>query len=204
MKVLILSKTNMGSICCIGGMKLNNGNYVRLLSPTGYGQPCDKYQINDVWDIEYNLPNKSVPPHVEDIYITKATFLEHLEDISVKDFIKKYNTVIWEGAADNIFDGCIKWTDNGTGYIDKDNIPKNSVGFWISDRNITRQDYQGVRYSYLNIKGRRNFKYVGTQEPIQMIPKGTLLRVSLARWWSSNIDDDKKCFLQLSGWYNIT
>lgn len=33
------------------------------------------------------------------------------------------------------------------------------------------------------------------------MPKGTLVRLSLARWWSPNQGRDKRCYLQLSGFY---
>ena len=45
-------------------------------------------------------------------------------------------------------------------------------------------------------------KYVGLQPTEDIIPKGTLLRVSLARWWSPNdVEVENRCYLQLSGWY---
>ena len=40
--------------------------------------------------------------------------------------------------------------------------------------------------------------------PIKVIPAGTLVRVSLARWWrpeDSEPNFEERCYLQLSGWY---
>lgn len=48
---------------------------------------------------------------------------------------------------------------------------------------------------------RRNIKFVGFQNPLDIIPAGTLIRVFLARWWASPNDNERRCYLQLSGWY---
>ncbi|MFH1320564.1 MAG: hypothetical protein ABII90_07920 [Bacteroidota bacterium] len=64
-----------------------------------------------------------------------------------------------------------------------------------------RKDYNDkVRYSY-PIRW-RNISYVGFQNPVDKIPAGTLVRISLARWWSPN-EDEERCYLQLSGWYDL-
>ena len=45
--------------------------------------------------------------------------------------------------------------------------------------------------------------YVGFADPIERIPKGALVRVSLARWWRPDDapDMEERCYLQLSGWF---
>lgn len=48
--------------------------------------------------------------------------------------------------------------------------------------------------------------YVGFEPAVDLIPKGTLVRVSLARWWrphDSPPDMEERCYLQLSGWYEV-
>ena len=47
-----------------------------------------------------------------------------------------------------------------------------------------------------------NIPFVGFQSPIGLIPANTLVRVSLARWWANN-NDEERCYLQLSGWYDV-
>lgn len=44
--------------------------------------------------------------------------------------------------------------------------------------------------------------YVGFQNEIDTITTGSLVRLSLARWWTKNNSVDKRCYLQLSGWFN--
>lgn len=97
------------------------------------------------------------------------------------------------------------WTDNGSGYISKNGeIPDNSVGFWISDRNLKKRiAFDKVRYNYPVENGWRSLPYVGFEEPVETIPAGTLIRVSLARWWDTNGKTEDRCSSQLSGWYNL-
>ncbi|MFI3197287.1 MAG: hypothetical protein QX196_03085, partial [Methylococcaceae bacterium] len=48
-----------------------------------------------------------------------------------------------------------------------------------------------------------SFPFVGSVDTIETISKGTLLRVSLTRWWSPNPNRIKKrCYCQLSGWFD--
>ncbi len=46
-----------------------------------------------------------------------------------------------------------------------------------------------------------NIPYAGVTQAIQRIPKGTLIRVSLARWWNKDDKTEERCYLQLSGFY---
>ncbi|MGB0950131.1 MAG: hypothetical protein ACPGU0_08515, partial [Marinirhabdus sp.] len=141
----------------------------------------------------------------EDILVQSKTDKGKLKaETTVKDFIQKNNIPIWEGHPDCLFDNLIRWTDRGSGYIDKEGgIPAYSVGFWISDNDLKRRDYNGVRYQYPQSIGWRSIKFKGYQKPVNIIPAGTLIRVSLARWKSLKQDESPKCWLQLSGWYNL-
>jgi hypothetical protein len=111
---------------------------------------------------------------------------------------------LWRGNPDNLFNSQIDFTSNGSGFISSSKgTPNLSVGFWISDKDLTRRDFSGkVRYNYPSTGNWRSVTYVGKEAPIDAIPAGTLMRVSLARWWSPNDSDaEEKCYLQLSGWY---
>ena len=67
---------------------------------------------------------------------------------------------------------------------------------FITKRNISKYQTDDPWSSEIQIK------YVGLQPTEDIIPKGTLLRVSLARWWSPNdVEVENRCYLQLSGWY---
>lgn len=205
--VLILSKTKMNNgQVCIGGLTLN-GKYVRLLDRNGNNQPENTdLSPKQAWEIDFIEKSNNVPPHVEDILVQSRIRQGRLKaEITIKDFIEKRNIPIWRGSPDVLFDKLIQWTGNGSGYIDKQNgIPNHSVGFWISDRDLRRDDYKdNIRYQYPSNIGRRSVKFKGLEYPVDVIPAGTLLRVSLARWVSFSEDEKPKCWLQLSGWYDL-
>lgn len=205
MECVILAKTRMTEgYVCVGGLLLN-GRMIRLLDENGYNQPVDtEFSIGDVWDIEFSNKWNIRPPHVEDVLVGSINFLDKsIENLS--QYIQGIENIpIWRGAPDNLFEGLLRWTSGGSGYISEDTgIPNFSVGFWISNQDLTYKDFYGPRFQYPNIGfGWRSFKYVGTEENIpNSLSAGTLLRVSLARWWSDDEGTEERCYLQLSGWY---
>lgn len=109
---------------------------------------------------------------------------------------------MWQGAPSNLFDSCLCFTGSGRGFIAaQTGVPANSAGFWISDRDLVEMPAEagGIFYEYSNA---RQVKYVGLIETLSNIPAGTLLRVSLARWWKpEDVEIEERCYLQLSGWY---
>jgi hypothetical protein len=204
MDVIIVSKTHMLSAACVGGV-LANGRFVRLLKSDGYNQDSNTdYQVGEVYTIKFSEKTDKIPPHIEDILVETMKYKFTFSPIEkmVNYLFKKLNVKIWRGSTEILFDEKLKWTNSGSGYISESGeIPDNSVGFWISDKDLTRRDFRGkVRYSY-PIRW-RNITFVGFQNPVDKIPAGTLVRVSLARWWSPD-EDEEKCFLQLSGWYGL-
>lgn len=204
--VLILSKTQMNNNqVCVGGLTLK-GRYVRLLDENGNNQPENTdFAPKQAWEIEFVERPNNVAPHVEDILVHSRTRKGRLKDkITIKDFIEKRNIPIWRGHPDELFNRLIQWTPSGSGYINRDGgVPGHSVGFWISDRDLRRKDYKGIRYQYPSSSGWRSIKFKGLEEPVDIIPAGTLIRVSLARWHTFNDDEQPKCWLQLSGWYDL-
>jgi hypothetical protein len=205
MDVIILSKTHMNhGKCCVGGLA-DNGEYVRLLTNIGENQPENTpFKIRQIWSIEYEYRHNNIHPHIEDVLIQSKSFIGDLKpNFKVIDIIKERKSKIWYGSPNNLFDELIKWTSGGSGYINKDSVPDHSVGFWISNKDLIRRDYNGVRYSYPSENSWRSLKFVGLEDPISNIPAGTLIRVSLARWWKQDANTEDRCFLQLSGWYDI-
>jgi hypothetical protein len=218
MDVIIVSKTHMHSAACIGGV-LANGKFVRLLDEYGHNQDVNtSMNVGDVYTIFFNEREDKRPPHIEDILVLKMKFKFSFSPVEkmIEYLREKLKVKIWEGGTEVVFDGKIKWTQSGSGYISEScETPENSVGFWISDKPLTRRDYQGkVKYSYPPInsvdKGFiverqwRSLPFVGFQSPVDTIPAGTLVRLSLARWWSPEDSDvEERCYLQLSGWYGL-
>ena len=204
MDVIIVAKTHMSNAICVGGV-LANGRLVRLLNENGYNQDSDtKIEIGEVYTISFSERVERKPPHTEDILVHSMAYKFTFDSIEkmVRYLTSEINIRIWKGSSDVLFDGKLLWTSGGSGYISKSGeIPDNSVGFWIPDKDLNRKDFnEKVRYSY-PLRW-RNISFVGCQNPVDKIPAGTLVRVSLARWWSPN-DDEERCYLQLSGWYGL-
>ncbi|MEI7847162.1 MAG: hypothetical protein WCK35_15290 [Chloroflexota bacterium] len=207
MEVLIVSKTQMtNNHVCVGGVEIHNLKSVRLLEAGRHNPFSDTpYSIGDIWDFQYNYCESVEPPHVEDVIIQD------------KRLMSKNNSVIalvgskispWCGKPDVLFDGNLSFTSTGKGYVsEKGKRPDHSTGFWISDKTLQMQTnaYNGRhQYYYHDSLGNRVLPYVGIETPINFIPQGTLLRVSLARWWrpEDSPDEELRCYLQLSGFYN--
>ena len=65
-----------------------------------------------------------------------------------------------------------------------------STCFWQIDKDLVRQDEFGkVKYKYSASNGIRKSAYVGFQEPIEIIPANTIVRLSLTRKFKSNGND---------------
>lgn len=205
MEVLIVSKTHMSTMACVGGLVLTDNRYIRLMNPGNYNQPGDtKLEVGDIWDITFHNRADLHPPHIEDVIITNKTFLRTQPDIPA--FLRVRNTIDWNGHIDNIFGGLLHWTNSGTGYIPEGGqLPTKSVGFWETNRDLTRSIFDSkTRYRFPNGTNYRGFSYVGYQNTIPIIPAGTILRVSFSRIFppeGSTITAPRGYYLQLSGWY---
>lgn len=192
--------------CCVGGIT-EGGRYVRLLTSRGENQPTTiEMSVRQVWQIEFIEKKDVNAPHVEDVLIQSQTIKEVLNaETKVLDFITQRNVPIWRGSPDILFDGTLKWTTNGSGYIIKEAVPAHSVGFWVSDKNLTKRIFrEKTRYTYPNADAWRSIPYVGFDKPVESIPAGTLIRVSLTRWWDTKGTTEQRCQLQISGWYDLS
>lgn len=201
MRTLIVAKTVMGRAYCVGGWTQDNQS-VRLLLPGANCHPLDtRFNVGDIWDLEFH-PRKDVePPHVEDVIVTGSAFerrIQNLREILVE------HARPWRGNASALYNGRLGWTSNGSGFVSEERgLPDVSTGFWIPDQDLTiSRSADKVYYHYPARFAERRLSYVGTQDAIERIPAGTLVRVSLARWWAPEESDmEPRCYLQLSGWY---
>ena len=197
-EVVITSKTKMTQGYCVGGYDLTSNSYVRLLESDGSNQPLNtQFEIGERWDITYALKQNITPPHIEDVLISARQYLDDIDDFST--FLQ--NTITPStGGVTTLFDLNLSFTNNFGPYINEAGIPRNSVGFWVIPKALNLVSNDG-RNRY-QIQGERyNFPYVGVEPPISTIAAGTLVRVSLARWWSPYEDLEERCYMQLSGWY---
>ncbi len=201
MEVLIVSRTRMKNGVCCGGLNLQNGEFVRLHNDRGGNlSPDAPFQIGQVYDLNYQTAWNVRPcPHVEDKQIQPdyqlRRQLSQAEIIQVIDRIVNVPT----GNIDVIFDGMLNHSSYSA-YVSPASVPNHSVCFWRPNAPLYKYEFMGkVKYRFYN----NNISYVGFQDPVNVIPSGTLLRMSLANWWSPDDDTEKRCYLQLSGWFGI-
>lgn len=199
MNVLIVSKTKMRNAVCVGGLLLPYNANIRLLNPGNRNQPEDTdFEIGQIWDMRFIKRNPITPPHYEDRIILEKKRNGQIENIS--NLIKERNLIDWTESPTELFGKKLLWTDRGTGYCtEKNGFPKQSVGFWVSDQDLELyQSYGKYRYRY---SSDYHFPYVGLQNPIDKIPAGTIIRMSLTRPADVKGDGLIASWLQLSGWY---
>lgn len=207
-KVLIISKTRKGQQgACVGGIIVPELKSVRLLNTDGthHKVATTEFQIGQLWEMDLKPPAKFIPPHVENVLIQSKKLINKVDSFESVIDKQELAQIVWEGHPQSLFQGCLYWTGNRHGYIQKD-IPEMSTGFWIPDKDLI---FDGGKY-YIYDDGREKwdsrfgFKYVGFEKPIDTIAAGTRVRVSLATWWHPDDIPDMpdRCYLQLSGWYN--
>ena len=201
MKVWIVSRTKMaGGRRCIGGLAAN-GDSVRLLTETGGNHDADSpLQIGQIWDVQYQPRPNVTPPHIEDVLVSAQKLLMRCSDLRAL-LLKRIEP--WEGSIYQLFDKLVRFTGNNNGYVSKEcGVPDYSTGFWIPDCDLNlRNDRKHYDYSHGLYSG--GLSYVGEPKPEKVLAAGTLIRVSLARWWKpSDSDIEERCYLQLSGWYD--
>jgi hypothetical protein len=194
---------------CVGGVDLDKSLSVRLLDSNGFHESKEDcpYKIREAYEIEY-IHSPRPLPHSEDIRVLSRKRIGELKpEISMLDILRKRNINVYSGSIKETFEGKLKCTNKGAFFISQPDVPQNSTCFWVCDRNLVRDDYQNkIRYNYKTIDGFRRehrITFVGLDDnSAQIIPADTLIRLSLAHWWSPpDAPDEKRCYLQLSGWY---
>lgn len=205
-RVLIVAKTHMSSGVCVGGLTRDTNRNVRLIPPGRFNQPFNTpFEVGQVWELDFHDVEEIIPPHVEGVVVTKQRLIGNVKNMRE---ILMQRVHLWEGGTEQLFDGLLCLTGS-SGYIsESQGIPSCSTGYWIPDRPLTlyeREDnkiyYHIDRETNSRYPSTNSIKYVGFAEPIEQIPAGTLVRVSLARWWEPDGANEKRCYLQLSGWY---
>ena len=195
---------------CVGGVDIDNRLSLRLLSQNGGHESASEcpYEIWDIWDIDYYLSHRRPNPHTEDANVTRREKTKNVDpqNISVEKLasaLEKYNIPILRGSLFSAFDGKLKLNDSDKLYISKDDVPDYSTCFWINDKRLLGYEsrrHQKYRYHNMTNQYGYTISYVGEAEPLDTIEVGSLIRLSLAHWWSpEDSDDEERCYLQLSG-----
>lgn len=198
--VLIVSRTRMKNGVCVGGIDEATGEFIRLHNDKGGNLGNDApYQIGERWNIRYESAwNRRPEPHVED---KQTTALERIEDVGIsgiRDCLssRNFGSRLTNGQLNQTFEGKLQF-QGWKAFISKDDVCSYSTQFWVCDEDLllsTNFEKRNYRYRGTYIP------YVGFQDAKQVIPKGTILRLSLANWWSPD-GGPEKCYLQISGYY---
>jgi len=156
--------------------------------------------VGQIWNIDFQPAQNLVAPHVEDVLVSRQVFVE--TQSNMRNHLLS-SVARWQGGIDQLFGGLLGYTLNNNGYVSQGRgVPPQSTGFWIPDRDLTLRD-DGKHYDYSHGLVTRGLAYVGEVNPLPVVPAGTLVRVSLARWWRPDgvVDLEERCYGQLSGWY---
>ncbi len=195
----------MNNAACVSGLTINTNKIIRLLRSNGYNQQVNTpFDVGQVWELDFHPSSKIIPPHVEDVIVTRERFIGQYTNL--------YSILIeriqpWQGGPNQLYDGLLV-IGRMSGYISKSKgIPKCSTGYWLPNRSLNltwknEKPFYQINYEMQNhYQTTLSIPYVGFATSIQQIPAHTLLRVSLARWWMPSGVNDERCYLQLSGWY---
>lgn len=198
-EVLIVSRTLMGTRHCIGAVDLEDLAPLRLEDHSRHGQPPDSdLDVGDVWDISYaRVPNLS-PPHMEDVI---ATINDYVRNESVEEFVDEQGIDVFDGTTDVLFDGTLRWTGHGRGYMESGDAVTYSTAFWRPAGILWRNPgFDAGTFSFREPATDHHLKWVGVAEAPERIPAGKLCRVSLTRPFAGSLGHPV-CWLQLSGVY---
>jgi hypothetical protein len=197
-RVTIVSRTRMEDLVCVGGLTRDDLRNVRLLPPDGaHGHPPGApYAVGQVWEMQLAPPRRVEAPHTEDALVLGGRPVATQVGLGIW---LAANTSPWVGGADALFDGRLRLTSTGRAYLGRGVASDASVGFWLPDRDL-ELDETGRRYWVPWRDTRISVKFVGDDEPATHVPAGTLVRVSLSRWFM-NPAGVYGCWLQISGTY---
>ncbi len=203
-KVLIVAKTRQGSGACIGAISAD-GRSLRLISADADKDEFTgrEYEVGDVWEIHASPPATVLPPHTENIIVHQKRKLA--SQIDARATIERFMPPK-AGGIHVLHEGLVQVGHKGTLYIaEKSGVPNYTTLFWRPDAPLYRHcDGKRIRYAYPTETGEGyTLAYVGFQDPVEIIPAGALVRVSLAHWWRPKDDPEieLRCYLQISGWF---
>jgi len=198
----------MGKGACIGAIT-EKGESVRLIPLNANPQDGAnrEYEVGDIWEITAEpIPETSlIPPHVEDIVVREK---HHIQAITNTKYLVGAIELLMPPKTGNprvLYEGLLNSTSSGALYVSAGgDVPPYSTTFWRTDKPLIRDtEDRRIRYRYPTDNGGFTLTFVGFQEPLETIPAGMVLRVSLAHRWrpDDNPEVEERCYAQISGWF---
>ena len=202
-KVLVVCKTRMKVGFCLGGIQERSYDMIRLLTPEGANQPEETdFEVGDIWECLLDPVQDGQKPHTEDMRVLRQRFLQRVPNLR-QFLLERLNIKQTHKSA--LFEGLWKSTQPGSAFVsERTGLPDHAHEFWRPVFGLSMRKERGkVYYEYEDPDSRNKFRlrYVGLDEPVKRLPPGSLLHLSLARWWQQPGTREERCFLQLSGWF---
>jgi hypothetical protein len=177
---------NEGRVC-VGAHDLDNEfRSLRLLTSGGMNlRETDDIGPGEVWEVTYTDHPEPDPPHVEDVLVTTGKRVEKLSAQDVRERILA-NESPWRGSTEELFERTVAGTANGRLYVPSGGaLPSRSTGYWISDAELVRYvSFDKAKFLYTGNSSLNDFVWVGMSVAPERIQAGTLVRMSLARYFS--------------------
>lgn len=215
-EVLIVARTHMnnGNVC-IGGLDTHTDKLVRLMATDGwYFNERAPFRPRTLIEVTYAPKHALEPPHCEDVCVTKMSNTNI--EVNVGEVLNGHSAVS-AGSPRQLMDGHLTFSsphhsgaDAGAlaAYLDRSHPDaRTSLAIWKTDRVMTQVrsrsgSKQKIYYAgHPPVRGEISFqaKYTGFEDPPLIIPEGSLLSFSLARWWDPLFGGPawEKCYLQL-------
>ncbi len=168
------------------------------------------FHVGQILEVEYTpSPNRRLP-HTEDCRVHKLHPTGELQPPladAIMAIISRNSVVpVYKDSIDSTFEGILE-VDPDTGIrsvSQQGGIPNFSTCFWIAHHEVevwrTSEGRVRLRSEAWNI----SVPYVGESPLVEdLIPAGSLLRLSLSRWWRKTPDALPRCYLQVSQYYGV-
>ena len=165
--------------------------------------------VGTIFSMKYEVRKARIAPHVEDCFLRKIDpkSREELPDLLAWLNTNLPKAMVWTGGLGSLFEGKLEYS-KWKAFIEQAPGPNCSVGFWRPSNTLWVQEDEDsgkVKVSYkfndAQLQLPKWIAYVGAEPHLKKIDAGSLVRVSLARWWDRVGQDPDRCYLQISGCY---
>ncbi len=216
-RVLITARTRVSDRdICLGGLDLDSNRCLRLSAANGSNFSHDvPFAVGSIWRITSAPRPNCPPPHVEDVHVQKFAHIGISPTPGRLVLDKSEDLPVWRGGLDQLFDGLLtpdrrpgREFASGLFVFAGNPVPAMSLGYWLPDRDLrvttsrrrsgrTGQDVYYVDQSGPNATVR--IVHSGLMPLPRVITSGSVVSVSLARWWTPKDDSDQRsrCTLQI-------
>lgn len=216
-RILITARTRISDReLCLGGIDLDRNRCVRLSTAQAQNFSHNApFQVRSMWHMDYAPRPHLVVPHIEDVNVRAFTQFQERTDFLKLFQEREPELPVWHGRPSLLFDGLLTSDSRenpaqaGGRYAFRGNrVPSVSLGYWIPDRDLQarrsrrRTGHVGYDVYYVDLtEAGTTVKIVhsGFQQLPPTIAVGSILSLSLARWWAPKDDPDQRerCTLQV-------